>query len=206
MAEITTAEPPRRVILDKYRTSACGNGVPFTALTFDNDLENTLIVYGTLDESDANREAALMLQQALRRREHNIPAPVKADTEATEDELRTHHLVLLGHPGSNALAARFRKDIPVAFGPHSFSIRGVPYANPETTVLVAAANPLNPRFSLVLCAGLGTRATVDLVRKLEEDNLSYAPVVLLPAGQKEHNLVLCPEEFIRLVPPATTTK
>ena len=202
LAEITTAEPPRRVILDKYRTSACGNGVPFTALTFDNDLEHTLILYGTRDEAAANREAALMLQQALCRREHNISAPVKADTAATEDELRTHHLVLLGHPGSNALAARFRNAIPVAFGPHSFSIRGVPYANPDTSVLVAAANPLNRRFSLVLCAGLGTRATVDLVRKLEEESLSYAPVVLLPAGQKEHNLVLCPAAFIREVAPA----
>ena len=198
-AEITTDQPPRRVILDKYRTSACGNGVPFNALTFDNDLENTLILYGTLDEGDANREAALMLQQALRRREHGITAPVKADTEATEDELRNHHLLLLGHPGSNALAARFRHDLPVAFGPHSFSIRGVPYANPDSSVLVAAVNPLNRRFSLVLYAALGTRATVDLVRKLEEENLSYAPVVLLPAGQKEHNMVLCPAEFTRNV-------
>ncbi|MEI8037325.1 MAG: C45 family autoproteolytic acyltransferase/hydrolase [Verrucomicrobiota bacterium] len=202
IAEITTHEPPRRVILDKYRTAACSNGVPFTSLTFDNDLEHTLILYGTLDEADANREAALMLQQALCRREHNISAPVKADTEATEDELRNHHLVLLGHPASNALAARFRTAIPVVFGPHSFTIRGVPYANPDTSVLVAAANPLNRRFSLVLCAGLGTRATVDLVRKLEEDNLSYAPLVLLPAGQKEHNMVLCPAEFIRAIPPA----
>jgi len=205
-AEITTPQPPRRVILDKYRTSACGNGVPFTALTFDNDLENTLILFGTLDEIAANREAALMLQQALRRREHNITAPVKADTEATEDELRNHHLVLLGHPGSNTLAARFRNDIPVAFGRHSFSIRGVPYAHPDTSVLVAATNPLNRRFSLVLCAGLGTRATVDLVRKLEEENLSYAPLVLLPAGQKEHNMVLCPAEFSRKITPATSGK
>ena len=144
-----------------------------------------------------------MLQQALRRREHNISAPVKADSDATEDDLRNHHLVLLGHPGSNALAARFRNDIPVAFGPHSFSIRGVPYANPESSVLIAAANPLNRRFSLVLYAGLGTRATVDLVRKLEEENLSYAPVVLLPAGQKEHNMVLCPAEFSRDIAPGT---
>jgi hypothetical protein len=127
---------------------------------------------------------------------------VKADTEVTEEELRTHHLVLLGHPGTNALAKRFRKEIPVSFGAHSFTIRGVPYANPETAVLVAAANPLNPRFSLVVYAGIGTRATIDLVRKLDEENVSYAPVVLLPAGEKERNIVLCPPEFIHEIAPA----
>jgi len=199
--EIATTEQPRQVILDKYRISSCGNGVPFTALGFDKDLDNTLILYGTLDEGDANREAAMMLQQALRRREHSITVHVKADTEATEDELSKHHLVLLGHPGSNTLAARFRKDIPVTFGPHSFSIRGVPYANPDTSVLIAAENPLNRRFSLVLVAGLGTSATVDFARKLEEENISYAPVVLLPAGQQAHNMVPCPPEFIREVAP-----
>jgi hypothetical protein len=113
---------------------------------------------------------------------------------------------LLGHPGTNALAARFKKEIPVSFGPHSFTIRGVPYANPETAVLVAATNPLNPRFSLVLYAGLGTRATVDIARKLDEENVSYAPLVLLPAGEKEHNMVLCPSEFVRDLAPAVDGK
>ena len=205
-AEILTDDPPRRVILDKYRISSCGNGVPFTALTFDNDLEETMIVYGTLDETDANREAAMMLQQTLRRREHNITVPVKADTEATEDELRDHHLVVLGHPGNNSLAARFRNDIPVAFGPHSFSIRGTTYAHPDTSVMVAATNPLNRRFSLVLFAALGTRATVDFIRKIEEENITYSPLVLLPAGQTSHNLVLCPKEFCREITPAKNGK
>jgi len=205
-AEIITDDPPRRAVLDKYRTSSCGNGVPFTTLTFDNDLDHTMIVYGTLDETDANREAAMMLQQTLRRREHNITPLVKADTEATEDELRNHHLVVLGHPGNNALAARFRNDIPVAFGPHSFSIRDVPYAHPETSVMVAASNPLNHRFSLVLFAALGTRATVDFIRKIEEENITYSPLVLLPAGLTSHNMVLCPAEFSREIPPAKSAK
>lgn len=204
--EIVTADPPRRAVLDKYRISACGNGVPFTALTFDNDLEDTMLVYGTLDEADANRETAMMLQQALRRREHNIAVPVKADTEATDEELRGHHLVLLGHPGNNALAARFRNSIPVSFGPHSFVIRGVTYAHPDSSVMVAATNPLNRRFSLVLFAALGTRGTADFVRKLEEENISYSPLVLLPAGQTSHNMVLCPPEFSREIPPANDRK
>ena len=127
-----------------------------------------------------------MLQECLCNREHGISVPFKADTEATEDDLRNHHLVLIGHPGTNALAARFRDQIPVPFGPHSFSIRGITYAHPETSILVAAENPMNRKFSLVLFAGLGTRATVDFARKLDEDNLTYAPVVVLSAGPETH--------------------
>ena len=200
--ELVTDAAPRRVVVDKYRSSSCGNGVPFTALSYDSDLENTLIVYGTLDEAQTNRDAAAMLQQVLRRREHNILVAAKADTEVTEEELKNHHVVLLGTPGTNALAARFRNDIPVAFGSHSFSIRGTTYANPETSVLVAAQNPLNPRYSMVLYAGLGARATVTLVTKLQEETICYAPVVLLAAGQAPENLVLVPNELIREIPHA----
>lgn len=200
--ELVTDAAPRRVVVDKYRTSSCGNGVPFTALTFDSDLENTWIVYGTLDEVDANRDAATMLQQVLRRREHNVIVAVKADTEVSDEELKNHHLVLLGTPSTNALAARFRNDIPISFGDHSFSFRGTTYANPETSVLVAAQHPLNPRYSMVLYAGLGARATVTLVTKLQEESICYAPVVVLAAGQAPENLVLVPNELIREIPPA----
>lgn len=202
LVELVTESAPRRVVVDKYRTSSCGNGVPFTALSFDSDLEDTLIVYGTLDDAQTNRDAASMLQQVLRRREHNILVAVKADNEVTEEELKNHHLVLLGTPGTNALAARFRNDIPVAFGSHSLSIRGTTYANPESSVLVAAPHPLNPRYSMVLYAGLGARATVTLVTKLQEETICYAPVVVLAAGQAPENLVLVPHELIREIPPA----
>ncbi|MEO8616601.1 MAG: C45 family autoproteolytic acyltransferase/hydrolase [Luteolibacter sp.] len=200
--EVVTSAAPRRVVVDKYRISACGNGAPFTVLGYDDDLENSLILYGTLDEADANREAARMLQDVLRRRSHGLVVPVKADTGASEDELRNHHLILLGHPGSNSLAARFRKQIPVVFGPHSFALRGAIYAHPESAVLVAAENPLNRRFSLVLYAGLGTRGTVGLITKLDEDEVTYAPLVLLPAGEPAHAMVLVPDELVREIVPA----
>ena len=205
-AEITTDQQPRWAVLDKYRVSSCGNGVPFTVLTFDNDLENTMLVYGTRDNIDANRETADMLQDTLRRREHNITIPVKADTEVTEDELKNHHVLLLGDPANNSVTERFRKDIPITFGSHSFAIRDITYAHPDSSVIVAAQNPLNHRFSLVVFAALGTRSTMDFVRKLEEENITYAPLVLLPSGQTSHNMVICPAEFAREIPPEKTAK
>ena len=57
---------------------------------------------------------------------------------------------------------------------------------------------------MVLYAGPGTRATIDIARKLEEENLSYAPVSLLPGWQKGHNMVLLSDDLIREIPPETT--
>ncbi len=204
--EFITKAAPRRVVVDKYRISSYGNGVPFTVLGYEDEMEDSLILYGTLDEVGANREAAMMLQDVLRRRSHGLVVPVKADTGASEDELKNHHLILLGHPGNNSLAARFQKLIPISFGPHSFMLRGATYAHPESAVLVAAENPLNRRFSLVLYAGLGTLGTIGLITDLDEDKITDAPVVLLPAGEAPHTMVLVPDDLVREIAPADASQ
>ena len=139
---VTTEGRPLRIVVDKYGLAARSNGGPFSILTFETELEQALIVYGTLDEAAANGEAAQKLQEALRRREFNITVPIKRDSDVTDDDLKGHHLPLIGRPDSNRLVARFREALPVRFGPQSFEVRGKAYAHPETAVLLAAENPL----------------------------------------------------------------
>ncbi len=52
--------------MDKYNRAAKANGGAFTTQTFDAEPEQTLIVYGTADEANVNREAAEALRQAIR--------------------------------------------------------------------------------------------------------------------------------------------
>ncbi len=198
--ELVTDTKPLRVVLDKYRLSACGNGSAFTIQSLDADLEHAMILYGTLDETDANREAARMLQEVLRKRKDYTVVPIKADSAATEEDLKSHHLILIGNPSTNRIAARFRDQLPLNFGTRSLEIRGTSYANPDTAVVAASANPLNPRFSMTLFAGLGTTGLIRIMPELEEDRLDYAPFVLLPTGQPCHGLVPAPKEFIRTIP------
>lgn len=193
---ITTAGQPRRMIVDKYGLAAGGHGSPFTVLTFDSEIEQSLIVYGTVDEEDANRVAASRLQHALRRREHNAIAAIKSDREVSAEELRTHHVLLIGRPDSNRVVARFRTHLPGSFGPRSFVIRWQAYAHPETAVILATENPLNRRYSLVVVAGLGSLATLTTVPQFEDESLSYAPVVVLPHQQEERALVAPPSECV----------
>ncbi|MES2206090.1 MAG: hypothetical protein V4525_04745 [Pseudomonadota bacterium] len=187
--KIDTKNRPERVIVDKYGLTARNNGSPFTILTFDNELENTLIVYGTLDEKAGNLEAAGLLQRSLRRREHGIQPKMKSDQEVTEDDMRKNHILLVGRPSTNLVSARFANQVAVKFGTASFEVQDDIYANEKSAVIVASDNPLNSRYSMVMIAGLGSLGTYQLMHLFEEDTLSYAQVVVLTYGNEENAFV-----------------
>lgn len=188
---------PKRVILDKYGLTAHSNGSPFTILTFDTELDKTLIVYGTLDEAVANQEAAQVLQYSLTRREHNIKVVIKMDSEVTNYDLKNHHLLLIGRPNTNSIVKQFQKFLPVTFGTQSFEIRRRAYAHPESAVAMAIENPLNQRYSMVTISGLSALSTLNMVSQFEGESISYAPIVLFPYNQEEQDFVSAPEDFIQ---------
>ena len=70
---IDVDDKPLSVAVDKYNLASKANGGVFTTLTFNNEPEQALIVYGTADESNVNREAAEALQERhpRPRREHH---------------------------------------------------------------------------------------------------------------------------------------
>jgi hypothetical protein len=195
--EVETPGQPQRLVVDKHGLTARGNGGPFTTLAFEDELEQTLIVYGTLDEGAANAEAARTLQESLRRREHNMVVPVENDRAVTADDLKSHHLLLIGRPDSNRVVERWRGELPVQFGPRSFEVRGNAYAHPESAVILALENPLNRRYSAVVIAGLGSLATLRTVSRFGEKTLTAAEVVVLPYNQDEFGLVVTPKELAR---------
>jgi hypothetical protein len=194
--QVISPNKPLRVFVDKYGLTARSNGSPFVIFTFDTEVEQSLIVYGTLDEETTNQEAALVLQQALRRREHNIKAAIKKDTEVTDNDLKTHHLLLIGRPDNNILVKRFQNILPVTFGARSFEIRGMAYAHPKSAVVMAAENPYNRRYSIVTIAGLSSSSTLRVVSQFEGEALSYAQVVLLPHDRDELDLVSPPKALV----------
>ncbi len=166
---VTTAEFQAHVAktgksLDAFVRALHSNPLPagaaaYTITSFHREQEQTLIVYGTLDEVPTNREAAHALQKALRESWQNHTVPITSDKQVTDADLRSRHVLLIGRPDSNALVARFRKQLPVTFGSHSFIAGGKTYANPGSAVICAADNPLNPRYSLVVVAGLCAEST-----------------------------------------------
>lgn len=186
---LTTAQRPRRVTVDKYGTTSRGNGSPFTIMTLDDELEQVLIVAGTQEEASGNLEAARLLQHSLRRREHNVLPRLVTDRELSDEDLRRHHLLLVGRPATNSLTARLDGQLSVGFGTQSFTVRDQIYAHPESAVIAAGENPFNPRYSVVLVAGLSSLGTWQIMSRFMDDQLVYAPVVVLPHGREGDSLV-----------------
>ena len=197
--EIQTETRPTQVVMDKYGYAGRGNGGPFNIFTFESELGKCLIVYGSLDEQVANAEAAKLLQHSVRRREHNISVPIMKDTDITEDAIKSHHLLLIGRPATNAIVERFRHSLPVSFDSQSFEAGGEVYAHPESAVAMAAENPLNRRYSLVVIAGLSAAGTIGLIPQFEEEGLSYAEVVVVPNKMAPIDMTVPPKGFVREV-------
>jgi hypothetical protein len=205
---IETPESPRRVIVDKYCMTAKSNGGAFTTGSFAENLENTLIVYGTGDEVPSNREAAEGLQRAIIETWSNYTVPIKSDKEVTEEDLKSHHLLLTGRPDSNSLIERFRENLPVKFGSRSFTVRSETYAHPNSAVILAADNPLNRRYSLVIVAGLSAESTVQAATQVffRDQQVPSEVTVIANRAKPRHLVVPARELVVELGEPGIRAK
>jgi len=125
--------------------------------------------------------------------------PIKSDHEVTDDDLKTHHLLLIGRPACNKITARFSADLPVSFGTGSFVVRDNAYAHADSAVIAAAENPLNRRYSVVVLAGLGAAATLRTAPLLMDSSRQSAEVVVFPHGKRVRSLTTPAKDLIREV-------
>jgi len=153
---------------------------PFAVTSFHSELERTLIVYGTLDELPTNKEAAEALQQAIRVHYSNVTVALRADRDLSAEELKSNHLLLIGRPDCNSIVGRVSRNLPVTFGQSSFKVGDDTYAHAGSAVIAAAANPDNPRYSVVVMAGLGAYSTWRVAPQLPR--MHAAEIFVLPNG------------------------
>lgn len=175
------------VTLDKWLTGEvladfAGRDI-WHVFSYEAEPERTLIVFGTQRDAAAQREAAALLAGEVARRFHNIRPPIKPDTDVTDDDLRQNHLLLVGRPATNRVTSRCVERLPMKFAPQSFTIRGETFAHAASSVVVAGDNPHNPRYSVVVFAGLEAESTWRCVQNLPTDDDPSPQVILKPAGR-----------------------
>lgn len=178
----------------KRRLDLHARFVPFWVPTiwsidsFEAEPERTLIIYGTRADRAAQLEAAQRLQRDIAERWSNFTVPIKADVDVTPDELQNHHLLLIGRPSTNEVTRTIGLQSLVDFREASFVVDGAVYAHPDSAVIVATNNPKNPRYSVVVHAGLSAAATWHCVRKVPEEG-QPTPVLVFPARREpQHRL------------------
>lgn len=182
-------ETPSRFLVAVDGGAAVSNGGVFTVTSFLSEPKNSLIVYGTGDEIPTNREAARLLQQAIRKSWCNVTVPIKTDKDTTDEDLKSHHLILIGRPDSNSIIQRFQSDFPISFGSRSFRVRQDSYAHPLSAVIGVGDNPTNRRFSMTAIAGLSSESTRTAAQALLSTGMSMGNVLVLAHGSKAQTMV-----------------
>jgi hypothetical protein len=157
---------------------------------FTVELDRTLIVTGTRKDVAAQKEAAQRLQRQIARRWPNIYVPIKTDKTVTDDDLKTHHILLVGRPESNAAMAGLCRGLPVTFAATSFAVEGDTYAHASSAVIAAGPNPKDGRYQVVAFSGNGAEATWKCVESLPGRHDEASNVLVLAVGSKPRHLVV----------------
>jgi poly(3-hydroxybutyrate) depolymerase len=76
------------------------------------------------------------------RRHYRGELPVKDDKDVSADDVRRHHLVLFGDPGSNVWIAMALPKLPLGWTREEVSLGGVTYPSAGHAPLLIAPNPL----------------------------------------------------------------
>lgn len=118
---------------------------PFTWASFLDRFHDTLIVYGTARQEEANHTLALRLQATLADAYTEVLVPVIKDCELTAEMAANHDLIVLGAPLDNAFLAGLEGRLPVVMGRGAFTLLGSGYARSDEGAYLAVPNPFNRR-------------------------------------------------------------
>lgn len=91
------------------------------------------------------------------RKQFRGDAPVKADTEVTEADIKNNNLVLWGDPSSNAVLAKIADKLPVKWTDKGVLVGVDTYAAGTHVPVLIYPNPLNPKKYVVLNSGFTFR-------------------------------------------------
>ena len=154
MASFTfrTEAKPVRLIFNAGGDVATPLANPFAPGNLLDDWSRALILYGSSRAVEAQRSLALQWRETVADAMTEVLIPAKPDAEATEADLASRDLVILGGPADNALAARMQAEgrWPLEGGDNRFRWQGRTYAKPEDGLVATFPNPWNPQRSLTV--------------------------------------------------------
>lgn len=116
------------------------------------------VIYGTGAEMGANKAGAESLMQMMLPVESQS---IKADTEATSEDLSAECLILVGRPAVNKITERFQGRFPIKFEGAKFTWQGKVYDQATQGMIAVVDEGRSSRRLTMLFAGLGAEASRD---------------------------------------------
>ncbi len=146
-------ERPERVEFDVFHDLPTEHASFYVWRNFIDDFHDTLIVYGTARQIEANHTMARRWQERVADAYIEILPPLVKDAELSPETAATHDLMVLGTLDDNALFAAIPETAGVRWGRNSFSWQGKDSADPGDGLFLALPNPFNAeRVMYVLAA------------------------------------------------------
>lgn len=154
--EFRTPNQPMRLLADPGYDIPTVRRMPVRLSMLWDDYPNLTVIYGTVQDADANKVAAERFTRFVRLGKEII----KADSAATAQDLKSKCLILVGRPAANRVAQRLKDSFHIRFQEKAFAWKGVTYDQPGEGVVEAVKNPRNPEGLIILYAGLSKNSTL----------------------------------------------
>jgi hypothetical protein len=149
-------ERPTRVVFDALHDLPVEHGNFYEWQNLIDDFHDTLIVYGTARQIEANHTMARRWQERVADTYIEILPPLVKDAEINQDRAATHDLIVMGTLKDNYFFGHLPESVPVRFGRNSFEWMGESYGEADDGLFLVVPNPWNPeRVMYVIAANSG---------------------------------------------------
>lgn len=136
--DLRTQNEPQKLIVDPDYEILKIQRMPPRLSWFWDVYPELIIVYGTLEEAEANKTAAELFNDDWLGLGNEI---IKADTDVNEADLKTKCVILFGRPETNKIAQGFKDIFPVTFDGNKFTWQGTTYEQPTQGAAQIVENP-----------------------------------------------------------------
>jgi hypothetical protein len=143
-------EKPTRLIFNALNDIPLDQENFYTWFNFFDDYHQTIIVYGTKRQIEANHTLALRFSTVLADRYTESLPPVVKDSEIDNEKFEKHDLIILGGIADNRLMAEVAKMLPLDFDKNMYRWNSKTYAHSDQGLFTAFPNPFNPRRTVYL--------------------------------------------------------
>jgi len=168
-------EKPTRVVFNAGNDFPVANDNFYVLSDFIEDFHNTLIVYGTARQDEANHTMALRWQETVADAYVEILPPLRKDCEITPQELASHDLFVMGQPQDNTLMRTLDEKLPqIEFGKNFFRWYGMTFARPDDGMILVLPNPYNPKKVLYLFVANSAMQLYEMTKRYSRDVPSWA--------------------------------
>lgn len=151
---ISVEGKPARIVFNTLNDIPVKRENFYTMGNFIDDFHNTIMVFGTKRQVEANHTLCKNWCRTLADAYVEILVPVKKDCEVTDEELAGKDIILMGSPDENIITERLAKEgkLPLTFGMNMFSWENMKFKSTDDGMVFAMPSPFDDKRVLYLFA------------------------------------------------------